>query len=443
MAPAFHRDSKGEADRADLYFSKAPYISMGYALATGVVGLSETRIRALAIALTLIGGLLLYHLLRRNGGDRTALLGLLLYAACPMTLIYGDMGEHYLPMGVALLLAGVGVQAYLNERCGWLCLLLASVPLAFSATHLTPFFVMALFVVVWAVERSFRRAVAVALAASLPWCLTFGFHLYLVNEVWGDLTYISGRAGARGLATAFATRENPINEVFRNLTERIGYPILVLAAIALVQAWRRRGESREERSRLALALIAAGTFIGITLQFFELVAVHRYAFHQFMPLFAFVAAPAFGRLWSGEKRWIRGCGCILVIACLAMGVHRARRFEPADEYEVALAALAREAGAKNGPDAPLLLIVHKNLMGARMSVQYYSDMKFTRIQKDLLANVNPADYKAVIGTQCNEVIPTLIEEYGYRPEYFVLKAPRNRKGRTTDLFLYLEPPPSL
>ncbi|MFW5856954.1 MAG: hypothetical protein ACOCX4_03670 [Planctomycetota bacterium] len=433
--PALWRAPGAPAAEKDLYASQFPYIYLACAAATAVAGTSEAALRLLAVAITLAGAFLVARLAGRED-PWTGVAAAFLYLTAPVTLLYGDMAEIILPQGLCLALAVWAYGRRADGRMGTGRYVLACVPLALSSSFLFPFYAAGVFAVDLALHRSLRRTVPLLAAASLPWAGLLALHLGIVHHVYGDLDIFFGRAGERGLRPDRFWGD--LGEVGRAWGERLGAPQLVLLLAGLVLAVRRGGAARATAA--ATGAIILFTTAGLMGWF----VVHRYGMQLWIPLAAVLGGPVLAGLVrrailrraivpagdGGRGRWaVRAAAGILVLACVGLFAHRIRRHEGPNAYETALARLAALAGAHApGDERPLLLVVRKNVMGARMSVLYYAHRPDYRILATELDRVVPTAHPAVLGLDVLETLPVLQGRYGIARDGVEVRLPVDADG---------------
>jgi hypothetical protein len=297
------------------------------------------------------------------------------------------------------------------------------------------------------------------LLVSLPWVVLLGLHLALVHAAFGDLSIFFGRAGERGLR--LHRLGSDLAAVGTNWAERLGVPQLLLALGGAVLVWRRyRDDAAARRPAsaeptepvpsapgdafrlwpaygLATVVTSAALMVGLLGWF----AVHRYGLHLLLPSLALLGGGALVRLFRGGTA-ARVAGIVLLLAGVALFGHRLRRHEPPSAYERDLAELAAAAGrhATGDPEAQLLMVVDKNVMGARMSVLYYSGLPDYRVLESELNWVEPARYAAILGTDVNDILPDLIARWDLAPAGLTVRNPVAPDGDPLGtLFLYLPP----
>ncbi|MHC4871598.1 MAG: ArnT family glycosyltransferase [Planctomycetota bacterium] len=431
LIPAIYREEGRKAEHKDMYYSHYPWIYIGYAAVTKITGISEASIRLIAVSFSIIAIILLTGLLRKSS-DWTAFAGVILFISSPLTLLYGGMAEHYIPIGICLLLAAWSYSEFINKKHKLYLFVLFSLPLAVSSPFMYVYFVIAVFISIIIIKKSLKKTIITCSILTLIWAAFFLLHLLIVKTAAGSIDPFFARGTARGILAAFQTQKNPINDIIRSFTERLGIPLTILLVFAVYTSFINR---ITDKGYYALVLTAVISSAGFIISFMQLVAVHRYALQLFLPLFAFICAPALVRFLSAENNRIKIIfGILLLATCAGMFAHRLKRWSYSDDYEVALSKTASEAGKIPGNDK-IMMLVDKNVMGAWMSVQNYSGKSVVRRLTAELEIDNPNNYSAVIGTNVDNWIPILCEKYSLNINDF--KIMKDNEGKPLGVFVWV------
>lgn len=411
--PAFYRSKDGSASADSHYSSHFPYLYMLYAAVTRQTEASPPVVRAIAIAWTILALLTVYWILRSRDGT-AALLAAVLFATSPLTLMYGDFGELYVAISLGILLAVDGYARFSSGESDWCRLTLRGLPLAFFSSVHSPFVAVVAAGHELLQKRGLRCAFRAGLCLAGPWLCLFAFHMLMVQQICGGLGGATSRAGARGFLAAFAAFDHPIGRVAEAFFERMGAPLMLLGAVAVVGAIRNR---KDDARTAAMATTTLGFGAFFIFAFLELFAVHRYALQLFVPVAATLGGPVLAAWLRSRTRWRRALGILLLMACVGMAVHRLSRWDPPGKEQRMLARWATEAGAHAGQRrGTLLLLVRRHTMAAHMSAMYYCELHVTvhRLDDDTespLWNAHPA----VLGINVEEFLPEIVREQGIAP----------------------------
>ncbi|MFH0911805.1 MAG: hypothetical protein V1918_09920, partial [Planctomycetota bacterium] len=336
---------------------------------------------------------------------------------------------------------------------------LLCVPLALSSSFLFPFFAGAVFVAHMILKRSLEKAYRLSFLISLPWMLLLLLHLGLVYDALdGNLLAFFGRVEVRGLKLSQLNAD--ISLLRKSWTEVLGIPLLFLT---LVAAWHNvRARARDAAAFAQTVATAAVVLLSMTV-LMEWFAVHKYGLQLYLPALAFLGAPPLVRFLRGgvshapapgedfagpdagiprlgdrglaRKAWaMRTVGVLLVLGCLGLFAHRLRRWAGPNEYEKALARISAEAGAAANGQGTILFLVDKCVMGAQMSLLYYSDMPDHRILPKELFTVRPREFPVFLGTNVNDRIPTICRWFGLQAEDFDTQEIVDEKGKKQGSF---------